>query len=261
MTMQRAIFILFFLFLCASQGVFAQNMGKTPNKNVGIIYNRETTFNSRIATNRSLSFGMEFGRLRTYYKTTFYYASLGEMKHPKEQRQSAPPSTRRSYRPYVFGKQNALMVARGGWGVKRYYSEKAKKKGVAIGAAYAAGPTLGLLKPYYLALNRTTGTDANGRVSHEKYSAENADLFLQNTTKILGASAFSRGLKEISILPGGNVSAALHFDWGAFDEFVKALEIGVQADVFIRKAPILISEENNQIFINFFINFQFGKRK
>ena len=79
--------------------------------------------------------------------------------------------------------------------------------------------------------------------------------------RILGASPFTRGFSEISFLPGANASVALHMDWGAFDEFVKALEIGLMVDVFAKKAPILVSEENNQIFFNFFINLQLGKRR
>ena len=50
-------------------------------------------------------------------------------------------------------------------------------------------------------------------------------------------------------------------DWGAFDEFVKALEIGLMVDVFTKRAPILVSDENRQVFFNFFLNLQFGKRR
>jgi hypothetical protein len=51
-------------------------------------------------------------------------------------------------------------------------------------------------------------------------------------------------------------------DWGAFDEMVKALEIGLSVDVFARKAPIFVGDEQNrQVFFNFFLNLQFGKRK
>jgi hypothetical protein len=254
---------LYLLCLLALSGIRASAQDNAqPKQNVGIIYRSETAVNFRVATNRGLSLGLEFGKLRTYYKTTFYHVSLGEIKHPKEQRQSAPPSASRSFRPFVFGKQNTLLLARGGWGVKRYYSEKAKKKGVAVGVSYTFGPTLGLLKPYYLAIRRVNGSDTKGLVSHEKYSKDvNDDVFLNNSTHILGASAFTRGFKEISLLPGGNAAAALHFDWGAFDEMVKAMEIGIQADFFLKKAPILITEENSPLFFNFFVNLQFGKRR
>jgi len=258
--MVRLILSLFFA-ACFAAAAWSQGF-TPPEEKVGIIYNRETTFNMKMTTNRGFIPGLEFGRLRTYYKTTYYHISLGELKHPKEQRQSADPLLSRSFRPFVFGKQNNFFVARGGWGVKRYYSEKAKHKGVAVGISYAFGPSLGLLKPYYLAIcYPDPDRPGDCRIFHEKYSAENASLFLDENGRIKGASPFTRGFGELGFLPGANASIAFHLDWGAFDEFVKALEIGAMLDVFPKRVPILVSEENNQVFLNFFVNLQLGKRR
>ncbi len=247
--------------LLAAVAASAQAQGfKPPQSGVGIIYNRETAFNFRLTTSRGFAAGMEFGRLRTYYRTSYFQVNLGEVKHPKEQRQSPPPNVR-SFRPFVFGKQNNFFVARAGWGIKRYYSEKARHKGVAVGVSYSIGPALGMMKPYYLALAYTSPDNPRDqRVIHQKYSEDNAAVFLDQT-RILGASPFTKGLGEISIIPGGNASVAFHMDWGAFDEVVKALEIGLQIDVFAKKVPILVTEENSQMFFNFFINLQLGKRR
>lgn len=257
--MVRLLSCLFFL---ALMGVANAQGVKPPETGVGIVYNRETAINLKLTTNRGFAPGLEFGRLRTYYKTTFFHISLGELKHPKEQRQSAEPKSTRAFRPFVFGKQNNFFIARGGWGVKRYYSEKAKHKGVAVGISYSIGPSLGILKPYYLALLYSDPGNINGRIVHEKYSDENAALFLDKlgTGRIQGASPFTKGLGELSLMPGANASLAFHMDWGAFDEFVKALEIGAMLDVFPKAVPILVSEENSPLFLNFFINLQFGKR-
>lgn len=227
---------------------------------VGILYNRETTFNLKLTTNRGIVAGMEWGRLRTYYKTTTFNINLGEIRHIKEQRQSADPTLSRSFRPYVFGKQNNFLVVRSGWGAKRYYSEKARVKGVAVGMSYSIGPTLGLLKPYYLALTYQGDVPGNNRIVHEKYSEENANVFL-NETRILGASPYTTGFSEMKILPGANATIAFHMDWGAFDEFVKAFEIGAMLDVFPKNVPIMVSEENTPFFFNFFVNLQLGKRR
>lgn len=256
--MQRLVFLSIF-FLAIIIRIEAQGF-KPPVTGVGIVYNRETVFNLKVGTNHGFAPGLEFGRLKTYYKTTYYHVSLGELKHPKEQRQSAGPSATRSFRPYVFGKQNNLFALRTGWGVKRYYSEKARQKGVALGMSYSFGPTLGLLKPYYLVLARVSTDPGSNRVVHERYSEDNANVFLDNT-HILGASAFSKGFGQLSLLPGANASIAYHMDWGAFDEFVKAMEIGLMVDVFTKRAPILVSDENRQVFFNFFLNLQFGKRR
>jgi len=256
--MQRKILPLLFLAAFIPEG----RAQIAPKEKVGFIYNRETTFNIRMATSRNFGFGMEWGNLRTYDKTKTLSLGISELKHPKEQRQSAAPIVRRTTRPFVYGKQNSLFVLRSGWGAKRYFSEKAKHKGVAVGMSYSIGPTLGLLKPYYLVLNlRGDPSTGTGRTTVVKYSKDNHDSFLDNTV-ILGAAPFTRGLSEMSVLPGGTASLAYHMDWGAFDEMVKALDIGLTVDVFARKAPIFVSDEQNQqVFFNFFLNLQFGKRR
>lgn len=254
--------LILFCLVCLTGASFAQGQASEslqPQRK-GIIYNHETAFNIKMSTNRGLIFGVEKGRLRTYYKTKYYHLSIGELKHPREVKQSAPPRT--NFRSYVYGKRNNLIALRAGWGAKRYFSEKAKVKGVAVGLSYSFGPTLGLLKPYYVALALSTPENPNQYyLQLEKYKSENADIFLDNY-RIFGAASFTKGLSEISIIPGGNASIAFHMDWGAFDEKVKALEIGAMIDVFPYPAPILVPEANNSpLFLNFFVNLQFGKRR
>jgi hypothetical protein len=255
---KRMYFLMVVWSLC---GVLSAQSVKQADAGMGIIYNRESSFNAKVTTNRGLVLGMEFGRLRTYDKTKYVHFEIGEIKHPKEIRQSANPRGNKAFRPFVFGKQNNLLALRASWGTKKYFSEKAKQKGVAVGMTYSFGPTLGIVKPYYLALSYTADGIAGFRAIHEKYSDDNQNIFL-DPFRILGASPFTKGLGEVSFIPGGNATLALHLDWGAFDELVKALEIGVMADVYAKKVPILVSEENNrQIFVNFFVNLQLGKRR
>lgn len=248
------------VWLCTCIAIEAQNF-KPPATGAGIIYNTERTINLKVTTNRGVGLGMEFGRLQTYYKTTYFHANIGDLRHQKEQRQTSAPTINRTFRPFIYGKRNSLFALRAGWGVKRYYSEKARQRGVAMGISYTLGPTLGILKPYYVALRRAGDTPGQSRIQNEKYSLENADIFLDNT-RILGASGFTKGFSELSLLPGGNATLALHMDWGAFDELVKAFEIGIMVDAFVKKAPILVADsQNRRTFVNFFVNMQFGKRK
>ena len=70
-------------------------------------------------------------------------------------------------------------------------------------------------------------------------------------------------MNEISILPGGHGKVAVHFDWGAFDEYIKAVEAGIAVDVFPKKIPMMVpveGVENRKYFINLFITLQLGKR-
>lgn len=234
----------------------------------GIVYNKEFTVDLKLHTH-GYALGVNIGKLKTYYLTQFYNIELGEIKHPKEFRQSfdfQSPQTSKVSRAFVFGKHNNFFVLRAGYGEKRYFSEKAKRRGLAVGISYEAGPSLGILKPYYLELVRFVDGDFNQFVIRsEKYSEDNRDTFL-DITSIYGSSGFSKGLSQLSLIPGGHAKAAVHFDWGAFDEFVKAIEIGAMVDFYFQTVPIMVESpevpnvENSPVFINLFINLQLGKR-
>ncbi len=246
------------IFLLGSLGLFAQaNYRSTQTK--GLIYTREkaldVTFNSS-----GFSVGFTKGKLKSYLKTPFWQFELGRLKHPKEYKQVADLSIRNS-RPYTYGKKNVMMVARILRGQKRYLSEKAKTKGVAIGWEYAAGLSLALLKPYYLNLQRDVNP-SNPLVfstKPEKYSAENRDLFL-DTRAIAGAASFWKGIGETKVMPGLHARIGVLFDWGAFDETSKSVDAGVMIDVYPKAVPIMIDAKNYPFFLNLYINFQLGKR-
>jgi hypothetical protein len=101
---------------------------------------------------------------------------------------------------------------------------------------------------------------------NEKYSPENENRFL-DITSIYGGAGFSKGLTEVSLVPGGHLKGALHFDWGAFDEVVKAIETGFVVDFYFKTIPIMVDSpnlenvKNSPVFVNVYINLQLGKRK
>ena len=230
----------------------------------GIIFSKELGIDMRVQTH-GFALAANIGKIKTYYLTRFYHFEIGELKHGKETRQSFDyPSggSGKTSRSFIFGKRNNLYALRAGIGEKRYFSEKAKRKGVAVGVTYEGGFTLGLLKPYYLEIIRSVEPGSPRFLVSEKYTEENQATFL-DINRIYGSSGFTKGLSEIRPLPGGHFKAALHFDWGAFDEFVKALEVGVMGDIFFKNVPILADvegAENRPFFINLFISLQLGKR-
>ena len=153
-------------------------------------------------------------------------------------------------------------MIRAGYGQKRYFSEKAKVKGLAVGMTWELGPTLGLLKPYYLDLGFRTDNGTNFVFRPERFSEENRDVFLDRS-RIGGSVGLGRGLGELAIRPGFHAQASAHFDWGAFDEFVKAVEAGFMVDAFLGSTDILVDlegVENRPFFFNVFVNLQLGKR-
>ena len=258
--MQKEVLYIVVFALCTLLGVQGHAQSSSTS-GVGFLYNKEKVYDFRLHSNKGIGFFYQKGTIQTYYKTTFYQLGISELKNPKEFKQGSDPSLTRAFRPYVFGKQNAAFALRAAYGAKKYFSEKAKRKGVVVGMSYSFGGTLGLLKPYYIALRRPA-VDQPGvsRLVSEKYSADNADLFLDDS-RIIGASSFFKGIDEINFSPGANASIAAHLDWGAFDPFVKAMEVGMMVDFFPTQLPIIVSDENQRLFINFYVSVQLGKRK
>lgn len=237
----------------------AQNSPKmrSASSGKGLIYNRERLMMGEIHTNGA-NIAYQWGSLKTYYKTTYYELSLGFLKHPKETRNTLSAANLNPARAFIYGKQNVLMPLGLYYGEKRYFSEKDTYRGVAVGMNYAIGPNLGLLKPYYIEYR--TG-DAPKPTDEIKYSEANHKIFLDKE-KITGSSSFTKGLNEIKIQPAVHAKLGLHLDWGAFDEYVRALEVGFTADYYFKKVPILVDKaQNRSIFVNFYANLQLGKRK
>jgi len=202
------------------------------------------------------------GKIRTYYKTNTVHYELGWLRSPREIRQRfdvSTPFSNAQPKAFVFGKINSLYVARVGWGQTRYFSDKARSRGVSVGIHYDMGVVLGILKPIYLDLIRYRDNGSTAYISKEKYSEENKDLFL-DVTRIVGGSGFLKGLDEVKIAPGGYLRSGLVFEFDAFPEWYAKSEVGFQLDVFPQTVKMLANNPNRLLFLNLYITLELGKR-
>ncbi|NND32999.1 MAG: hypothetical protein HKN76_10435 [Saprospiraceae bacterium] len=228
-----------------------------------LVYETERVFHIRAHSN-GFSLGYSVGEIQTWYKTKYFYFDLGSLKNSKEYSQNfrffSSTLGAESSRSFIYGKINRLYALRAGIGNKRFFSEKARRKSIIVGMNYEYGFTLGALKPYYLKLKRED-IDRGGLASNstEKYSEENADVFLDET-RIFGGAEFRYGLDEIKLKPGFHGKFGANFSWGNQDNLIKALEVGLMADVFLSKVPLMVTEQNKQYFLNVYLTLQFGKR-
>lgn len=228
----------------------------------GVIYNTEMSGMFRFHTN-GFALGFNYGQLKTYYRTTTWQVELIHLKHPQEyldRVEFAPMRPGGSASSFTYGKQNSFFALHGGYGQKYYFSGKAKKQGVAVGMSYSVGPTIGFIKPYYLELYRFDNNGLPIGTIAQAYSEENASLFL-NRGAIAGGAGFGYGFDELSLAFGGQAKAALHLDWGAFDEIIRALEVGIMIDVYNKAVPIMLEADNRPYFINLYFSAELGKRK
>lgn len=231
----------------------------------GVVYRNEMTLRVNLLTN-GYSFAYHKGRLKTYYKTTYYSVELGMLRDPREmsQNRNIPISFNKISRSFRFGKQNHHYQIRAGKGVKRLLTDKARRRGVAVGYNYEAGPTLAILRPYYLEL--IYNVESDGRPINvlrvEKYSESNASKFLDYSS-VFGGTGNRMGWNELSLIPGLQGKMGLFFSLGAFDQYAKSLEIGIMADMYIKKIPVMVETTEvsaKPYFINFYATLELGKR-
>ncbi|MDP1844818.1 MAG: hypothetical protein Q8K64_15485 [Sediminibacterium sp.] len=222
-----------------------------------LIYNKQSAFGIKFNTD---GWGLfyERGKYKTITKTNLWWMEFGERKHIKEERVPTISASQGFIiiSSYIYGKQNNFYYFKAGVGQQKLIGGKGNKNGVAVSAIYGAGITAGLLKPYYLEIqNPTTGLRES-----IKYSPANENLFLDPNI-ILGKGGLSKGLGETKFVPGGHARVALRFDYGRYNEMLSAIEIGLNAEFYSQKMPIVLLNKEKNFFFNAYAAITFGRRK
>lgn len=214
-----------------------------------------------IAYRKSFAFGLklisdgygaffEWGRASSVKKATLYQLEISERKATKEAKESNPyvNST-----PFVYGKINFVYPVRLGIQKQILLGNKANKNGVNVTANYGGGLSLSLLRPYYIEV------DKNNTLTYVKYNSADSTYFLNGP--IVGGPTFGKGWSDLSVTPGLYVKSALRFDYGRYNLILSAIEVGVTADYYTKKIPVLVQNPAKQFFFSGYVSFLFGKRK
>src|SRR4051812_18153294 len=250
----RHAFLLFLIILIASFQAFAQKKEKLTDP-LDYRYKKQAAGGLRIQTN-GLSIYGEYGWIKDIYRTRLIQL---EYTYYVDYRQKKQKSQTEGGRNYLYGFQNRLHMIHLSYGLERVIADKAARNGVRLSFIFFGGFSLGLLKPYYLELVQPGDTNTLPSHKPEQYSAANESRFLDKS-QIYGAAPIRYGLSKIQPVPGIHTKSALNFDWGSKDEFVKALEAGVMLDVFYKRLPIMVNNNNRFFQIALFLSFHFGKR-
>jgi len=227
----------------------------------GVLYETEKAYDVKVF-NSGISLGMYFGEIESYYKSSYFSIEFATMKDLRERRQNKNLnfSGEGLSSSFVYGKQNSIYMFRFGQGKKRYLTEKAKRKGLAVGFSYNYGLSLVLKRPYHL---KVVNPEGMAELQTIRYTEENHDQFL-NYNLIFGGENFFTGFWSIRPTVGAHAKIGGHFAFGAYDKSVKAVEIGLMVDAFPRRLPILVERDgvrNKYIHLNLYLSVQFGKRK
>jgi len=225
------------------------------------IYKKEFSVDLKIHTS-GYGVGIVYGLIRKK-STLIGHLSGASIKHPQEvkRRFENPATLGNPPRAFVYGKQNSFYSIKLGIGQKFNLSAISKERGITIGAAYHIGPSFGLIKPYYLEIERVNDMTTLPEVFIERLTEENKAEFLAPFS-IRGYAGFGYGLNEITATVGGYAQGSLRFEWGSQRNFIRAIETGLMIEAFPRTIPIMVEDEvtNDFLFVNLFIAIQIGKR-
>jgi len=156
---------------------------------------------------------------------------------------------------FIYGKSNYLYALRFQYGRDFILFSKAPQQGVEIKAVLAAGPSLGIVAPYYIerAVDNSFFTS-----QHEQYDPNNPNHSFNN---ILGTGNLFEGIGDSKLQLGANVKAALNFELGFLKSQVTGFEVGVLVDSYFNKIILMPTSENKSVFPTVFFTLFYGTRK
>lgn len=229
-------------------------------ENGDYIYDHAFGVGGKLNTNGWSAY-VEYAIRGTDVVTNTFQFELGEIKDPKEDKRAGQYQGSDIYgyaytaKPFVYGKENNFYPIKLSFGQQRVIGGKGNKNGVAVSALYMGGISIGLLKPYYLVLQDSAG----GPLYEAKYTDADKGSFL-NPGAIYSSASMWKGWNELQVIPGLHAKLGMRFDWAQFNEFVSALEVGVNGDLYSKPVPIMVDNTARQFFFSAYVSLLFGKR-
>lgn len=214
------------------------------------VYNEELVYGLNFNTNAGMIGGFMFKWAKEMKPGQ--YRSLGvelaHVKHPKEYRFKSYDNGN----SFIGYKTNYLFVLRPHYGREFLLFRKAAEEGVHVNLLLEAGPSVAMLKKYYVLYQETPDPRSN------YYSVPyTPDL---NLNQIYGVGPFGDGLGSIQYTPGIHFKGALSFEFGQFKSSVAGLETGFVLEKFTRTQQILAFAPNRSFFSSIYITLYFGKK-
>jgi hypothetical protein len=180
-----------------------------------------------------------------------YGLEVMNVKHPQESR----VNSRYTGNFFIYGKSNYLYALRLQYGRDFIFFKKAPQQGVEIKAVLAAGPSIGVVAPYFI----ERAVDNSAFVTqHEQYNPSNSSHTFNN---ILGTGYLFEGLGESKLQLGGNVKAAFNFELGTTKNQVTGFEVGFLVDAYLEPVILMPSTDNTGVFPSIFFTLFYGSRK
>ncbi|QRR02140.1 hypothetical protein [Dyadobacter sandarakinus] len=244
------------ILLSLTTEIYAQRRAKNEEKEES--YKTFTSVGITTNTNSGILGGAVFRQSsaissKLFGKNQYRYLALElvNVKHPKELSQQDFMTGAR----LVWGKQNYLFVLRPEYGRELNLFSRQDDEGIAVSAIVAAGPSIGIEKPYMVQYQTSDGRVATVPFDPVKHTGGS------QSEGVIGAGSFFQGFGKSKIVPGIHIKTAMSFELSAFRDNVTGVEIGFLAEAFTRKTQIMAFAENRSVFTSGFLTLYFGSKK
>lgn len=234
------IFLFFFIASLVGTAGYAQ-----PDRND---YDREFVWGLNKNSRSDVLGGITFKVTLRRNESTFHYFGLDLMniKHPLEQRYPALGTGSL----FVWGKSNKLFSIRGLYGQEKLLYRKASQQGVQVSFLAGAGPSVGLIVPYYILY------DQEYHKQEEKIKRNNI-----GRDQVQGSGKLFQGFSETSVAIGANAKAGLAFEFGTFKNNIAGVEMGVMAEAYTKKIEIMATQDPESFFSALYLSLFWGTRR
>jgi hypothetical protein len=224
------------------------------DKQSKVFYRNEQSWSGSLNSN-GWGLNYRYNKRLNAFSSIIFDVDFASLRHPKEIKSQSPYKGGWG-RSYVFGKTNDAFSIRGGTGYQKELFSKFDQGGISIRLFTGGGLSLALMKPvYYL---KVTGYNPITMVLTTEPSLFDPD-YMQSIYDIYDRESFFMGIKDSFVVPGFYVRAGLSFEYSSEDRFVHALEGGIQLEGFLKKLPIMATNDNRQLFLTLFASYRFGK--
>jgi hypothetical protein len=219
----------------------------------GVIVNKKHFLTAAKLTNDGYGGFIEKGIAQSVKRALLFQLELTERFHPKEQKQINRSGLGGQYK---YGKINNFYPVKLGVQQQILLGNKGNRNGLSVTTNFGGGLSLGLERPYLLGFD----TLINGarEINYKQYSQDT--IAFLNGSNIAGPG-FGKGFNKIKVNPGLYLKGAVRFDYGAYNEIISAIEVGITTEFYSRKFQQMAKIDGKNLFFGAYVSVLFGKRK
>lgn len=155
-------------------------------------------------------------------------------------------------KPYIFDKLNYCYFFSFQFGIAKPIVRRTEFSKLHIHAYAQAGFSLAVLKPYLVEVAVAVPGTGNAIVKIDQNSRR---YVFQD---IVGEADFFTNMGSLTAMPGGRIKSGILLDVALQNFIIRAVDVGLQVDVFNKPVPIMDVTSNPQYFLGGYLGFMIG---